>query len=85
MLKYSIIDAPSILGLRPTGVEGLPEALKKAGLMDKLNAIYVGRVQPLFPYNPKRDPSTHIMNAEAIKMFSIQLAQVVKTEIITKT
>ena len=40
MLRYSIIDAPSILGLRPTGVEGLPEALKKAGLMDKLNAIY---------------------------------------------
>jgi arginase len=84
MLSYSIIDAPSILGLRPTGVEGLPEALKNAGLMDKLNAIYVGCVQPLFPYNPKRDPSTHIMNAEAIKMFSIQLAQVVKTEIIKK-
>jgi arginase len=84
MLSYSIIDAPSILGLRPTGVEGLPEALKNAGLMDKLNAIYVGCVQPLFPYNPKRDPSTHIMNAQAIKMFSIQLAQVVKTEIIKK-
>jgi arginase len=84
MLNFSIIDAPSIFGLRPTGVEGLPEALKKAGLMDKLNAIYVGCVQPLFPYNSKRDPSTHIMNAEAIKMFSIQLAQVVETEIIKK-
>jgi arginase len=32
----------------------------------------------------KRDPSTHIVNAEAIKMFSIQLAHVVKTEIIKK-
>jgi arginase len=85
MLRYSIIDAPSILGLRPTGVEGLPEALKKAGLMDKLNAIYAGCVQPLLPYNPKRDPSTHIMNAEAIKVFSIQLAQVANTEITKKS
>jgi arginase len=85
MLRYSVIDAPSILGLRPTGVEGLPEALKKAGLMDRLNAIYVGRVQPSLPYNPKRDPSTHIMNAEAIKVFSMQLAQVVNTEITKKS
>lgn len=81
MLRYSIIDAPSILGLRPTGVEGLPEALKKAGLMDKLNAIYAGCVQPLFPYNPKRDPTTLIMNADAIKVYSIQLAKLVNTEI----
>ena len=81
MVRYSIIDAPSILGLRPTGVEGLPEALKKAGLMDKLNAIYAGCVQPLFPYNPKRDPTTLIMNADAIKVYSIQLAEVVNTEI----
>jgi arginase len=85
MLRYSIIDAPSILGLRPTGIEGLPEALKKAGLMDKLNAIYVGRVQPLLPYNPKRDPSTYILNAEAIKVFSMQLARVVNTEITKKS
>ena len=28
MSKFAIIDAPSILGLRPTGVEDLPEALK---------------------------------------------------------
>jgi hypothetical protein len=26
--KYTIIDAPSILGLRLTGVEDLPESLK---------------------------------------------------------
>jgi arginase len=49
--------------------------------MDKLNAVYAGCVQPLFPYNPKRDPTTLIMNADAIKVYSIQLAEVVNTEI----
>jgi arginase len=33
LVQFTIIDAPSILGLRPTGVEDLPEALKAAGLM----------------------------------------------------
>ena len=36
MPRFAIIDAPSILGLRPTGVEHLPDALKAAGLMEKL-------------------------------------------------
>jgi hypothetical protein len=30
--EYAIIEAPSVLGLRPTGVEWLPDALLKAGL-----------------------------------------------------
>ena len=45
--QFTIIDAPSILGLRPTGVEYLPEALKAAGLMERLNADYSGRVSSL--------------------------------------
>ena len=32
MRKVTVIDAPSILGLHPTGVERLPEALK-AGIV----------------------------------------------------
>ena len=32
MLPFVIIDAPSVLGLRPNGVEELPEALRAAGL-----------------------------------------------------
>jgi arginase len=40
--SIAILDAPSILGFRPTGVEALPEALKAAGLLDALNAQYVG-------------------------------------------
>ena len=79
MPRYSIIDAPSILGLRPTGVEELPEALKVAGLMRRLNAEYAGSVQPSLSYNPRRDPVTLIMNADPIRAFSLQLAESVGT------
>ncbi len=81
MPRYIIIDATSILGLRPTGVECLPEALKGAGLMRKLNAEYAGRVQPSLPYDSNRDPTTLIMNAEAIRSFSLHLAEVVSVDI----
>ncbi|HEY9802574.1 MAG TPA: arginase family protein [Leptolyngbyaceae cyanobacterium] len=76
MPKFSIIDAPSILGLRPTGVEHLPEALKGAGLLEKLNAEYKGNVLTL-PYNPVRDETTQILNPNAIKIFSLRLAEAV--------
>jgi arginase len=42
MPQFAIIDAPSIFGLRPTGVQYLPEALKAAGLLKKLKAEYAG-------------------------------------------
>ena len=76
--RYSVIDAPSILGLRPTGVEYLPEALKTAGLLEKLNADYVGRVQPSLQYNPNRNQRTSLLNASAIRAFSLQLSSAVK-------
>lgn len=70
-----VIDAPSILGLKPTGVEKLPEALKAAGLLAALDAQCVGRIQPLDPYSPVRDKSTRLLNGSAIKAFSLQLAK----------
>jgi arginase len=73
MSQFAIIDAPSILGLRPTGVQYLPEALKAAGLMKKLKAKYAGRVLSL-SYNPQRDKSTLLLNPDTIKAFSLQLA-----------
>jgi arginase len=36
MSRFAVIEAPSILGLRPTGVETLPEALIQAGLLARL-------------------------------------------------
>ena len=60
MLPFVIVDAPSVLGLRPSGVEDLPEALKAAGLQAGLNAEYAGRVEPP-PYDAKRDPQTLVL------------------------
>src|SRR5215204_7137066 len=73
MPQFAIIDAPSILGLRPTGVEYLPEALKAAGLMNRLNADYSGQVSSL-PYNFERDKITLLLNPDSIKTFSLHLA-----------
>jgi arginase len=74
MLQFSIIDAPSILGLKPTGVETLPEALTKAGLIQDLHAEYAGRVDTP-PYESKRDKSTLLLNPNSIKEFSLRLAE----------
>ncbi|MDW0276189.1 MAG: arginase family protein [Nitrososphaeraceae archaeon] len=76
--EYSVIDAPSILGLRPTGVELLPKALRAAGLLERLNAQYCGIVAPSSPYNHSRDEETKVLNAEAIKEYSLKLAETVK-------
>jgi arginase len=74
MLQFSIIDAPSILGLKPTGAETLPEALTKAGLIQDLHAEYAGRVDTP-PYESKRDKSTLLLNPNSIKEFSLRLAE----------
>ena len=71
----SIIDAPSDLGLRRTGVQGLPEALRAAGILEGIpDARYAGA---LFvpPYDPLPDPATGVLNLEAIADFSIRLSE----------
>ena len=65
--KYAIVDAPSILGLRPTGVELLPETLRRSGLLERLNAEYCGAVTPSAPYNSSRDTMSKLLNPKAIK------------------
>ena len=79
--EYSVIEAPSILGLRPTGVELLPKALRAAGLLERLNAEYGGIVAPSSPYNHSRDEETKLLNAEAIKEYSLKLAEAVKRQL----
>ena len=76
MAQFAIIEAPSILGLRPTGVQQLPEALKAAGLMSELRAEYGGRVSPL-SYSSERDKLTLVLNPDSIRAFSLQLADAV--------
>ncbi|MDW0267720.1 MAG: arginase family protein, partial [Nitrososphaeraceae archaeon] len=79
--EYSVIDAPSILGLRPTGVELLPKALRAAGLLERLNAQHCGIVAPSSPYNHSRDEETKLLNAEAVKEYSLKLAETVKRQL----
>jgi arginase len=77
-VRYSIIDAPSVLGLRPTGVEHLPEALKAAGLLEKLHAKYAGCVRPSLHYSHDRDKRTHLLNTNPIRSFSLELATAIR-------
>lgn len=83
MRKITFIDAPSILGLHPTGVERLPEALKEAGIIERLNADFSGQVTPP-PYNTKRDERTLVLNGDSIRRFSHQLADKVSSVLANK-
>ena len=73
---YAIVEAPSVLGLRPTGVEALPEALLEAGLATRLRARRAGRVEPP-PYDDRRDPETLILNPKGIAEYTSKLADVI--------
>jgi arginase len=71
----SIIDAPSDLGHRRTGVDGLPDALRAAGLLEGLPDVrYAGRLA-VPPYVPLRDTSTAVLNPDGIRTFSLRLAE----------
>lgn len=78
MSRFVIIDAPSVLGLRPTGVELLPEAMKAAGLHGGLEAGYAGRVEPP-PYEPRRDPETLLLNPNGLRAYARLLAEAVSS------
>jgi arginase len=77
MPRYAIIEAPSILGLKPTGVERLPAVLLHHGLADQLHARLAARVVPAAAYDPKIDPQTLTLNARGIAEYSVQLANAV--------
>jgi arginase len=74
--KFAIIEAPSVLGLHPTGVERLPDALLRAGLADKLRARRAARIEPP-PHDALRDQATMLMNPRAIASYSVALADAV--------
>jgi len=71
-----IIEAPSVLGLFPQGVETLPDALLGAGLAERLGAQRAARVEPL-PYDDRIDPKTHMLNPYGIANYSVTLAAAV--------
>lgn len=75
--RYAIIEAPSVLGLRPSGVEHLAEALLRDGLAERLEARLVGRVEPP-AWSGRIDPVTKTLNAESIARWSPILADAVE-------
>lgn len=76
-INIEIISAPSILGLKPTGVEHLSESLLHADLATKLQAT-VKHIPTLnAAYNTTRDTETNCLNAPLIRDFSIILGKAV--------
>jgi arginase len=74
--QYAIIEAPSILGLMPTGVDRLPRTLLDHGLAERVNARHAGRVEPR-SYSPDRDAETGTLNAHAIAQWTPRLADAI--------
>jgi arginase len=72
MPGYAVIEAPSVLGLFPRGVERLPDALLDAGLADSLDARRAGRVESP-PYDPRLDPATGLLNPTGLRDYAHQL------------
>ena len=74
--RCAIVEAPSVLGLRPTGVETLPDALLRAGLADRLGARRASRVEPPV-YDHRRDAETGFLNPRGIAEYTPKLADAV--------
>jgi arginase len=74
---YAVLEAPSIFGLRSSGVDRLPDVLLKHGLADRLQARRAGRVTPTLPRSPVRDPEANTLNARGIAQYAHQLADAV--------
>jgi arginase len=74
MRSCAILEAPSILGLRPSGVETLPDALRREHLVERLHARHAGRVEPEHAFDAVRDSITLTLNAGGIAAFSHALA-----------
>ncbi|MFI9580891.1 arginase family protein [Streptomyces sp. NPDC052236] len=76
MRELAVIEAPSVLGLRPSGVEELPGALLRAGLAERVGAVRAGRVEAP-AYEAGRDPDTGVLNPGGIARYSVALADAV--------
>jgi arginase len=80
MPRHAIIEAPSNLGLMPTGVERTPEVLLELGLGRRLGAERVARIEAP-AYDATRDPETGMLNPRSIAGYTPRLADAVDTAI----
>lgn len=80
LYDIEILSAPSILGLRPSGVEKLADTLLACGLADALQVYHpVKAIQTLnHLYSTRRDAVTQCLNSNALRQFSVTLSREVK-------
>ena len=71
-----VIDVPSPLGLRPSGLEDAPDALRRAGLHERLGSPDAVRID-VPPYDNVRDPETGILNPQGIAAVARDVARAV--------
>lgn len=74
MNRYQIIEAPSVLGLWPSGVEDAPRVLLEMGLGTGLGIEKTIRLETP-RYDPRRDPETKLLNPARLLSFSQLLAR----------
>jgi len=60
-----IVEVPSPLGLRPSGLERAPDALRAAGLHDRLGSPDAVRIS-VPAYSAERDPVSGVLNPEGV-------------------
>jgi arginase len=74
MPRYAIIEAPSVLGLWPSGLQDAPRVLLEMGLGVGLGIEKTLRLEPP-PYDPRRDAQTHMLNPQGLLAYSQLLAR----------
>src|SRR5918994_125909 len=78
--RIEVVDAATNVGLSPPspgrepGVRGLASALRANGIVSRLGATDGGAVASP-PYRSEIDPSTGVRNDEALRSFSLDLAE----------
>jgi arginase len=72
--RYVVLEVPSTLGLRTSGVEQLPDALLREDLVERLGARRAGRIAPV-ARSGQRDPDTNVLNGTEIAEFAYRLAE----------
>jgi arginase len=76
VVNLQIIEVPSPLGLRPSGLEHAPDALRSAGLHERLGCPNVVRIE-VPSYSDVRDPATEILNPQGIAAVALHTADAV--------
>jgi arginase len=73
---FAVIEAPSVLGLKPTGVDQLPAAVRRHGVVERLGARVAARLTPP-PFDAARPGPAATLNADGIARFSVTLADAI--------